>query len=51
MSDATTNSIIKVLTSIVDKTISTDKPKTTNLVLLHKAGSTLTPINLGQVSY
>lgn len=53
MSDtsAPTVSIVKTLTDIVEKTVATTQPMTTSSVLLYKAGSTLTPINLGQLSY
>lgn len=53
MSDvsAPTVSIVKVLTDIVEKTVATTEPMTTNSTLLYKAGSTLTAIDLGRISY
>jgi hypothetical protein len=50
MSD-TTSSLVQVLDEFVDEKIDTTKDITINSVLLYKAGSTLTPINLGKVSY
>ena len=53
MSDTSspTVSIVKVLTDIVEKTVATTQPMTTSATLLYKAGSTLTPVVLGQLSY
>jgi len=47
---ASTLSIVSKLTDIVVKTISTALPSTTKTVLVYKAGSTLTPTNLGTIS-
>ncbi len=49
MSDTT--SLVKVFDSIVEKKIEAEKVKTTSRIVLYKSGSTLTPINLGKVSY
>ena len=46
-----TVSIVKTLTDIVEKKVATTQPMTTSGTLLYKAGSTLTPIVLGQLSY
>jgi len=50
MSDTTT-SLIKVLDNYVDSKINDTKSLTINKVLLYKAGTNLTPINIGKVSY
>jgi len=50
MSDTTT-SLVKVLDRYVDSKISDTKKTTINSVLLYKAGTNLTPINIGKVSY
>ena len=44
-------SVVKVLTTFVDKKIVADKENTVNKTFLYKTGSTLTPTNLGQMSY
>lgn len=49
-SQTSTTSIVKTLTSIVDNNIDKTKKLTINKVLLYKAGSTLTPVNLGTLS-
>jgi hypothetical protein len=49
MSDTT--SLVKVLDDIVDKNISDTKPMTVNVVILYEAGSQLTAIDLGTLSY
>ena len=53
MSDtsAPTVSIVQVLTDIVEKTVATTQPMTTSGTLLYQAGTNLTPISLGQLSY
>ena len=44
-------SLIKTLDGIVVKKLAIKEPKTTNLVPLYIAGSTLTPTALGKLSY
>ncbi len=44
-------SLVKTLAEIVDKKINAVQEKTTPKIVLYKTGSTLTPTNLGQVSY
>jgi len=49
-SNTSTTSIVKTLTSIVDSNIDKTKTLTINKVLLYKAGSTLTAVDLGKLS-
>lgn len=51
VTQASNLSVIQALNDIIDKSISKSLPTITNDVLLFKSGSTLTPVNLGQVSY
>jgi len=48
---SSTLSIVKTLNDISIKNIESTLPMTINKVLLYKAGSSLTPVNLGQLSY
>ena len=47
---SSTNSIVQIIDSIVDKKITTEYEKTTPRVVLYKTGSTLTPTDVGKVS-
>ena len=48
---SSTNSIVQILDSIVDKKITTTQEMSTPKVVLYKAGSTLTATDLGKVSH
>ena len=48
---AKTVSIVKTLNEISMKSIKSTLPMTINKVLLYKSGSSLTPTNLGKLSY
>ena len=48
---STTVSIVKTLEAIIQKSVATTQPMTTSSTLLYKAGSDLTAVQLGQLSY
>ena len=51
MTSNTNVSVIKSIEKIIDKKIDLTQSKTTSSVVLYVTGSTLSPIDLGQVSY
>lgn len=51
MSSSSTVSIVKTFSDIVDKKINETNEKSSPKVVLYKAGSSLTPTNLGTLSY
>jgi len=50
MNDISTNSIAKVLSGITESKIATDKPKTTNIIVLTEVASTTAILNLNKLS-